>query len=1047
MGSVLRMFPPISPTEVEEVEPTSRKRAPALSAPTGTVTLVFTDVQGSTRLWERCSEAMRAALDVHDRVLRALLEDSGGYEVKTQGDSFMVAFSSAVEAVRWCLEAQRALLAAPWPEALLSEPDAAEVQGPHGPLFRGLRVRMGVHQGEPECRVDERTGRADYFGRMVNVAARVASAGHGGQVLVSAGAWERVSDSWERLGQPGVRALGDYHLKGIEEAVSLVEVLPAALADRRFTSLRVQPVLRGNLPGETGELIGRFEELAVLKGAFSQGARLVTLLGPGGMGKSRLAIRFGTVELDAWQGGVWMCELTDATTVGDIHHALGRALGVALTRSGEDSEPVERLGRALAGRGEMLVILDNVEQVVQHLPATLGRWLALAPQARFLVTSREALLLPEERVVELEPLGVPEEGETRRVALEAYDAVRLFVQRARAVRGGFELTQDNAACVADIVRKLDGIPLAVELAAARINLLGVTQIHERLSRRFELLRSGRRDGSARQSTLWGAIDWSWNLLEPAERAALAQCSVFRGGFSLEAAEAVLLFPPGGPDVMEIIHSLRSKSLLRSFTPDGFTGELRLGMYESIRQFASSRLAERGEGTILAARHAAHYLEQARQLGARARGAEGELALRRLALERENLLGACDNALASQPLGTSALERALGVLVALEPDVTARGPVGITLPRLDRALELSAGVGVEPLLRAEALAVRGRAHHGAGHLSAAWKDLEAARSVFLELGDAEREKRVLVDLCIVARDEGDTGTAWELVQAALALPSAQDAWLEAYAVGNLGILELGRRGAQAALPHLRSALELFRSVGDVMFEVGFLNNYAMAMGEAGGTQEAVALLEEAMEKASRVGDRSGHALARVNLGCFLLDTGRAAEAREHLEEAVRMGRQLGMRMLEGVALGERGRAQMALGALSGARASLTEAISVLERVSRWHALRFTAHLAAVRAGLGDVRGAREGVAVLEGLSELQGDAVLRELTALVHAAMDLAEARGAPGSELGQRALASARMRLVRARNAPAEAASSDLREALRVFERGVREMEGHEPRV
>lgn len=1038
MGSVLRMFPPGEHTEAgSEVLPL--RRGSCVQPPTGRVTLVFTDVQGSTRLWERCSAAMRTALDVHDEVLRSLLEKSGGYEVKTQGDSFMVAFTSETEAVRWCLEAQRALLEAPWPEALLAEPDAAEVRGPHGLLFRGLRVRMGIHRGDPECRVDERTGRADYFGRMVNVAARVASAGQGGQVLLSGEAWSHVEDASEHLGQPVVRALGEYHLKGIEEAVALVELLPASLADRRFGALRVQPVLRGNLRGDTGDIIGRHDELTALKRAFGEGARLVTLLGPGGMGKSRLATRFGSLELDAWQGGVWMCELADAATVGDICHAVGRALGVTLTRSGEDSEPAERLGRALAGRGDVLVLLDNVEQVIQHMPATLGRWRALAPQARFLVTSREALLLPEERVVELEPLAVPEEGESRRAVLEGCDAVRLFVQRARAVRGGFELTDADAPAVADIVRKLDGIPLAVELAAARINLLGVSQIQERLSRRFELLRGGRRDGSARQSTLWGAIDWSWNLLEPGERAALAQCSVFRGGFSLEAAEAVLMFPPGGPDVMEIIHSLRSKSLLRSFAPDGFTGELRLGMYESIRQYASSRLAERGEGTILAARHAGYYLELARRLSDRERGAEG--GLRRLALERENLIGACDNALVAAPQGPSALERALGALVALEPDVTARGPVGITLPRLDKALELSAHMGVEPLLRAEALAVRGRAHHGAGHLSAAWKDLEAARAVFIEHGAVEREKRALVDLCIVARDQGDTGTAWELVQAALALPSVGDVWLEAYAVGNLGILELGRRGAQAALPHLRSALELFRAVGDVMFEVGFLNNYAMAMGEAGSTGEAVALLEEAMEKASRVGDRSGHALSRVNLGCFLLDAGRASEAREHLEEAVRMGQHLGMRMLEGVALGERGRAQMALGALTGARVSLSAAIGLLEQVSRWHALRFTAHLSAVRAALGDLNGARDGLAVLESLGELREDAVLRELTALVRAGTDLAEARSAPGSEQSRRALALARMRLARARNAPAEAASSDLREALRSFERGVLELE------
>ncbi|MGZ3460986.1 MAG: ATP-binding protein, partial [Archangium sp.] len=466
MGSVLRMVSPVSTTEGSGIGGGSQRRSPAATAPTGTVALVFTDVQGSTRLWERCSAGMRAALDVHDEVLRSLLEAHGGYEVKTQGDSFMVAFGSAVEAVRWCLEAQRELLCAPWPPELLGEPDAAEQVGPQGmAVHRGLRVRMGVHLGEPECRVDERTGQADYFGRMVNVAARVASAGHGGQVLVSAAAWARVEGALEALGGPVVRPLGDDHLKGLEEAVSLVELVPASLAERRFEPLRVERVRRGHVPAETGELVGRQEELALLRRSFAEGARLITLLGPGGMGKSRLATRFGNLELGecAWAGGVWMCELTDAAKVDDICHAVGQALGVVLNRSGEDSGPAERLGRALAGRGEVMVILDNVEHVIQHMPATLGRWRSLAPRARFLVTSRESLLLPEEHVIDLAPLEVPEEGEARAERLARCDALRLFVQRARAVRGGFELTEAELPLVADIVRKLDGIPLAIEL--------------------------------------------------------------------------------------------------------------------------------------------------------------------------------------------------------------------------------------------------------------------------------------------------------------------------------------------------------------------------------------------------------------------------------------------------------------------------------------------------------------------------------------------------------------------------------------------------------
>jgi predicted ATPase/class 3 adenylate cyclase len=1010
---------------------------PQPGAPSGTVALVFTDVQGSTRLWERCGVGMRAALELHDTVLRSLLSGTAGYEVKTQGDSFMVAFPSVLEALRWCLDTQEALLHAPWPEAILEQPEAAEEAGAHGPLFRGLRVRMGVHVGEPDCRTDERTGRVDYVGRMVNVAARVAAAGHGGQVLLSGGAWAQAAPEAEALGRPAVRPLGAFRLKGIEDAVALVEVLPASLADRRFGAPRVPRERQGNVPAARQGLVGRGEELGTLRLWFDEGARLVTLLGPGGIGKTRLATHFGglTLESGAWEGGVWLCELADAQTADALCHAVAQALGIALRRDGDPTGPVERLGRALGDCGDVLVILDNLEQVVQHVPATLGRWMALAPRARFLTTSREAMRLPGERLLDLTPLAVPAEGEERLEEIARSDAVRLFVQRAREARGSFELTAEDAPRVADIVRQLDGIALAIELAAARTALLSVAQLRERLSRRFELLRGGRRDASARQATLRGAIDWSWNLLESAERTALARCSVFRGGFTLEAAEAVLALPPDAPDVLDVLQSLRSKSLLRVLETEGPRGELRLGQYESIRQYAATKLPEVGGAEALVERHADWYLALARGLHEQVRGPGGTEALGQLALERENLLAACDNALSAVPGTAQSVARALEALVALEPEVVTRGPVSLLLERLDRALVKAATVAVAPLLVAEALAARGRVHLEAGVLDAARKDLESARSTLRVLGMGAAEKRVLVDLSIVARHEGDVARAWALVREAQLLPSAEDQWLEAYAVGNLGLVEQVRCGAEAAIPHLRAAQALFRAVGDVTFEVGFLTNCAVAIGESGRTREALSLLEDAMTRAASVGDRAGHALARLNLGCFLLEAGRPLDAREHLLAAGRMGRQLGQRLLEGTALGELGRAELALGALEEARTRLAEAVSGLGRVSRWQALRFAAYRAAAEALLGDASSAEASFVVLDGVPELREDPVLRELTALLRAAVDLADLRAAgTDGERARQAHEALRRRMERARQAPLEAASSDLRGALRFLE-------------
>jgi predicted ATPase/class 3 adenylate cyclase/tetratricopeptide (TPR) repeat protein len=1006
------------------------------TVPAGTVALVFTDIEGSTQLWERCSAAMREALELHDGVLRALLARTSGREVKTQGDAFMLAFPTVAEALRWCLDVQEALLHVPWPPELLSQPEVSERVGSRGPLHRGLRVRMGVHVGEPERRVDPRTGQTDYVGPVVNVASRVADAGHGGQVLLSGAALAQVADMLEGPGKPSVRLLGEFLLKGISQPVPLAEVLPASLAERRFEGLRVPEERRGNVPGAVDALIGREEELECLRRWLDEGAQLITLLGPGGMGKTRLATHLGATQLEArrWDGGVWLCDLTEARTVEDICHAVARALDVSLSRDGDTSNPAERLGRALAGGGAALVLLDNVEQVIQHIPGTVGRWLSLATRSRFLVTSREALKLSGERVLDLAPLGLPAEGDVHLEQLARAEAVRLFVQRARAARGSFELTEAEAPLVADIVRQLDGIPLAIELAAARTSLLSVQQIRKRLSRRFELLCSGLRGASHRQATLRGAIDWSWNLLEATEQAVLAQCSVFRGGFTVEAAEAVLALPPWGADILDTVQSLRSKSLLKLAASDG--GALRLGMYESIREYACARLAEAGGGASIAARHAEHYVTRARGLRDQVRGGGGREALRRLALERENLLAACDSSLTTSPCTQESLTRALTGLVALEPDVAARGPAGLLLPRLEQALELAASVPVEPMLRAEALAVRGRAHLESGQLASARRDLEAARDAFHALGALGWKKEVLVDLSIVARHAGDVASAWSLIQEAQALPSGGRRWLEAYALGNLGLVEQSRRGAEAAIPHLRAALELFRAVGDTTFEAMFLVNCGLAIGEAGRAAEAVPYLEEGMAKALSAGYRMGHIVARMDLGCILLGEDRAAEACEHLEAAERMGRQLGVRLLEGMTRGELGRALLAAGSVEAARCHLSEAVAVLEPLSRSHALRFSAYHAAAQALGGELPLARRGFEELEVAPELRDEPALRGLTSLLRAAVELAELRVAPPhSEEARRAERELQQRLERARGAPTPETSSDLRGALRLLER------------
>jgi tetratricopeptide (TPR) repeat protein len=347
--------------------------------------------------------------------------------------------------------------------------------------------------------------------------------------------------------------------------------------------------------------------------------------------------------------------------------------------------------------------------------------------------------------------------------------------------------------------------------------------------------------------------------------------------------------------------------------------------------------------------------------------------------------------------------------------------------------------VAPLLRAELLAARGRMYGASGQVTASRRDLEGARAAFQALGEQAQEKHVLVDLSILARNAGNMDSAWSFIQQALALPSEGSSWLEAYTVGNLGLVEQLRSGAKAAVPHLRTAQKLFEAVGDGMFESGFLTNCAFALAESGETREAMVLLREAMVKAASAGDGVGYAIARLNLGCSLLEEDRAQEASGHLEATVRLGQKLGMRILEGCARGELGRAYLALGVVEAARGFLSEAVSMLGQAARWHALRFSAHLAAVQASAGRLAEAEAGFALLAAAPELQQDVVLSELTSLLHVAVDLARARAAcPISPEARQALASARQRVERAWKVPSEAVSSDLRGAFRFFERSLR---------
>jgi predicted ATPase/class 3 adenylate cyclase len=554
---------------------------------TGTLAFLFTDIAGSTQLWERMPEAMGRALARHDAILRTAIEAARGQIVKTTGDGLMAVFPTVGDAVAACLEAQRALAAEPWGET------------------GSLRVRMGVHAGRAERRGD------DFFGPTVNRTARLMAAGHGGQVLLSAAAADLTGDP--PADGAALRDLGEYRLKDLGRPERVFQLVHPDLADA-FPPLTTLDHAAGRLPEPAAPFVGRRDELAEIEGRIGDPAvRLLTLTGPGGTGKTSLAIRAAGKVSARFRDGVSFVDLSAARDTEALLVALGRVIGVG--EAPERSLLADVTDR-LRDR-QVLLVLDNFEQVTAAA-GVVTDLLDGCPALTLLVTSREQLHVRAEHVHPVPPMALPPAGH-RLPPLEALrriEAIELFVDRARAVRAEFELTDDNAAAVVDICRRLDGLPLAIELAAARLRLFSPEALRDRLRDRLDLLRSSARDLPERQHTLRATIDWSYQLLEPGEQRLFETLAVFSDA-DLPAVEAVAeaVEPEDGTgtgaDVIDGLGSLLEKSLVREV--EATHGEPRFLMLGTIREYAADRLDERSDGGRVRRAHATHYAALAERL--------------------------------------------------------------------------------------------------------------------------------------------------------------------------------------------------------------------------------------------------------------------------------------------------------------------------------------------------------------------------------------------------------------------------------------------------
>jgi predicted ATPase/class 3 adenylate cyclase len=798
---------------------------------TGTVTFFFSDIEGSTRLLRSAGDRWPALLARHQELLRAVFDANDGREVGTEGDSFFAVFPTAPSAVAAAADAQRALEAE-------DRQDGAE-----------LRVRIGLHTGEASLSAKT------YVGLHVHRASRIASVGHGGQVLISDATRSLVQDSLPD--GVGLRDLGEHRLKDLEHPERLWQLVVDGLqAD--FPAISSLDATPNNLPTRLTTFLGRDAEIGAI-GALLAEHRLLTLTGPGGTGKTRLSLEVAGRVMRHYPDGVWFVELTPIRDADLVPSTIAQTLGLP-ERGGRP--PIERLVDHLGTR-RALIVLDNFEQVVAA-GAYVNQLLTACPNLTVLISSRSALQVSGEQEFPVPPLELPDPANLPPLAqLSQYEAVALFIERARAVKPGFEVTNENAPAVAEICVRLDGLPLAIELAAARIRVLTPQTMLGRLGDRLGLLSAGSRDLPERQQTLRGAIAWSHDMLEEGDRELFARLSVFVGGAAIAEVESVCTGEGG--DALTGLTSLTEQSLVRQ--TEGIDGEARFTMLETIREFAIEQAKERGQWDALRKRHARAFAEIAREASANVMGAGSRVSLDRLELEHDNLRAAL----------AWSMEHDTAMALRLCHDLwrfwQRRGHLAEGLERAEAALALR-DAGDHAEARAAALSAaaglaywradadRARAHY--------YAEIEARKELGDRSGLAGAEYGASFTYSILDLSNPDMAeNSKRHVNTALGIyrELGDDAGIARCEWALANVL-WGTRETAAARDHALNALELFEANGD-RFMAGW-SAYTAGLAELttdqetdGGSVEARdrarARFEQAMRTFREAGDLSGYTL--------------------------------------------------------------------------------------------------------------------------------------------------------------------------------------------
>jgi len=798
----------------------------------GVTTLLFTDIEGSARLWEQEGEGMSRALAEHDALSRQAVEGNRGVVVKMTGDGMYAAFSDPLDALNATALLQQSLV------------DLAAHN--HIPL----RVRAGLHLGIVERRDD------DLFGSPVNRAARIMKAAHGGQVLVSQAVVDYVR---ERLpASVSLLDLGAVRLRDLATSEHVYQLVHPQLR-QDFPALRSLEATPNNLPQQVTSFIGRERELADAK-RLLEGTRLLTLLGMGGLGKTRLSLQIGADVLEKYPDGVWFIDLAPIKDPALVAATSAQVLGICE----EAGKPLMQTLCAHVKERKLLLILDNCEHLVGACANLADELLRGAPEVRILATSREGLHIRGEQTYPVLPLAVPDRKAGAEALLRS-EAVQLFVERARLQKPGFSVTEREAPAVAELCARLDGIPLALELAAARLRSMSVSDINARLHNRFKLLTGGSRTALERQQTLYALVNWSYDLLQENEQIVLDRLSVFAGGFDLEAAEVVCGADPIAPeDVLDLVTSLIEKSLvivaqeidgsryglletIKEFAREHLAS--RYGLSGTIKEIASERLQDRDDVAATAARHCNYYLGIAKTARRKLEGPEQAEWMRRLEVDLDNLRAAIVLALAGgvDPVIAVKFEVALMRFRILRGYSTegrnnvrkALALPGITEPNVARAHALYVGGTLasiqsdhgeatrmlteclvirrrleDPRETAAALSTLSNLYVQQGDAAIAREYAEEALAIFREIHEPVGEAVGLLNLGEISVLQADDAGAQELLEQCLALAqSIEHQELESDCERSLGEIALRQRNLQGAQARFARSHEVCRGAED------------------------------------------------------------------------------------------------------------------------------------------------------------------------------------------------------------------------------------------